>query len=118
MWCIKQVGYEYYINDTDNWHLDKDILGDENDRMYSANNCVLVPNELNVMAQTKKRNKYGKGVQYLPKRNKPYRAYVNINGKSVGLGYYSTAEEANAEYVKARQTQVNVLKEKYKVALS
>ena len=54
MWCIKQVGYEYYINDTDNWHLDKDILGDENDRMYSANNCVLVPNELNVMAQTKK----------------------------------------------------------------
>ena len=47
MWCIKQVGYEYYINDTDNWHLDKDILGDENDRMYSANNCVLVPNELN-----------------------------------------------------------------------
>ena len=113
-WCIKQVGYEYYINDTDNWHLDKDILGDENDRMYSANNCVLVPNELNVMAQTKKRNKYGKGVQYLPKRKKPYRAYININGKSVGLGYYSTSEEANAEYVKARQSQVNVLKEKYK----
>ena len=36
MWCVKQVGYEYYINDTDNWHLDKDILGDEDDRMYSA----------------------------------------------------------------------------------
>ena len=113
-WCIKQVGYEYYINDTDNWHLDKDILGDENDRMYSANSCVLVPNELNLMAQTKKRNKYGKGVQYLPNRKKPYRAYININGKSVGLGYYKTAEEANAEYVKARQAQVNVLKEKYK----
>ena len=48
------MGYEYYINDTDNWHLDKDILGDENDMMYSA------------------------------------------------------------EYVKARQAQVNVLKEKYK----
>ena len=86
-WCIKQVGYEYYINDTDNWHLDKDILGDEDDKMYSANNCVLVPNELNVMAQTKKRNKYGKGVQYQPKKKNPYRAYININGKSVGLGY-------------------------------
>ena len=59
-------------------------------------------------------SQYGKGVQYLPKRNKPYRAYININGKSVGLGYYSTAEEVNAEYVKARQSQVNVLKEKYK----
>ena len=69
------MGYEYYINDTDNWHLDKDILGDEDDRMYSANNCVLVPNELNVTAQTKK-------------RNKPYRAYININGKSVGLNLY------------------------------
>ena len=113
-WCIKQVGYEYYINDIDNWHLDKDILGDENDRMYSANNCVLVPNELNVMAQTKKRNRYGKGVQYQPKKKNPYRAYININGKSVGLGYYKTAEEANAMYVKARQAQVNVLKEKYK----
>ena len=113
-WCIKQVGYEYYINDTDNWHLDKDILGDENDKMYSANNCVLVPSELNVMAQMKKRNKYGKGVQYQPNKKNPYRAYININGKSIGLGYYSTAEEANAEYVKARQAQVNVLKERYK----
>ena len=82
--------------------------------MYSANSCVLVPNEINAMAQTKKRNKYGKGVQYQPIKKNPYRAYININGKSVGLGYYSTAEEANAEYVKARQAQVNVLKEKYK----
>ena len=113
-WCIKQVGYEYYVNDTDNWHLDKDILGDENDKMYSANSCVLVPNELNLMAQTKKRNKYGKGVQYQPIKKNPYRAYINIDGKSVGLGYYGTAEEANAEYVKARQAQVNVLKERYK----
>lgn len=112
-WCIKQVGYEYYINDTDNWHLDKDILGDENDKMYSANSCVLVPHEINAMAQTKKRNKYGKGVQYQPIKKNPYRAYINIDGKPVGLGYYSTAEEANAEYVKARQAQVNVLKERY-----
>lgn len=67
-WCIKQVGYDYYINDTDNWHLDKDILGDENDKMYSANSCVLVPHEINLMAQTRKRNKHGKGVQYLPNR--------------------------------------------------
>lgn len=113
-WCIKQVGYEYYINDTDNWHLDKDILGDENDKMYSANSCVLVPHEINLMAKTRKRNKHGKGVQYQPIKKNPYRAYININGKSIGLGYYSTAEEANAEYVKARQAQVNVLKEKYK----
>ena len=113
-WCIKQVGYGYYINDTDNWHLDKDILGDENDKMYSANNCVLVPNELNVMAQTKKRNKHGKGVQYQPNKKNPYRAYINIDGKPIGLGYHSTAEDANAEYIKARQAQVNVLKERYK----
>ena len=113
-WCIKQVGYDYYINDTDNWHLDKDILGDENDKMYSANSCVLVPHEINLMAQTRKRNKHGKGVQYFPKRKTHYRAYINIDGKPVGLGYYNTAEEANAEYIKARQAQVNVLKEKYK----
>ena len=48
------------------------------------------------------------------KRKKPYRAYININGKPVGLGYYYTAEEANAVYVKARQQQVNKLKERYK----
>ena len=113
-WCIKQVGYEYYINDTDNWHLDKDILGDENDKMYSANNCVLVPSELNVMAQMKKRNKHGKGVQYQPNKKNPYRAYINIDGKPIGLGYHSTAEDANAEYIKARQAQVNCMKEKYK----
>ena len=113
-WCIKQVGYEHYINDTDNWHLDKDILGDENDKMYSANSCVLVPHEINLMAQTRKRNKHGKGVQYQPNKKNPYRAYINIDGKPIGLGYHSTAEDANAEYVKARQAQVNVLKERYK----
>ena len=113
-WCIDQVGYEYYIDDNYRWHLDKDILGDEHNRMYCADTCVFVPHEINAMAQTSKRSKYGKGVQYLPKRKKPYRAYININGKPVGLGYYSTAEEANDEYVKARQAQVNVLKERYK----
>ena len=112
-WCIKQVGYDYYINDTDNWHLDKDILGNENDKMYSANSCVLVPHEINLMAQTNKRSKYGKGVQYFENRTKPYRAYIRIDGVSHHLGYYKTAEEANAVYIKARQSQVNVLKEKY-----
>ena len=35
------------------------------------------------------------------------------------MGYYGTAEEANTEYVKARQAQVNVLKEKklYSIAI-
>ena len=35
---------------------------------------------------------------------------TNINA----IIYSSTAEEANDEYVKARQAQVNVLKERYK----
>ena len=113
-WCIKQVGYEYYINDTDNWHLDKDILGDENNKMYSANNCVFVPHEINATGQTKKRNKYGKGVQYFDNRAKPYRAYIRIDGVSYGLGYYNTADEANEQYRKARQKQVDTLKERYK----
>lgn len=113
-WCINQVGYEYYIDEYYNFHIDKDILGDDNNRKYGASNCVFVPNAVNAMAQTNKRAKYGKGVQYFDNRVKPYRAYIRIDGVSYGLGYYHTADEANEQYRKARQKQVNTLKERYK----
>ena len=112
-WCVEQLGFNYYVDDTNNWHLDKDILGDENNRMYGAGNCLFVPYQINAMAQTNKRSKYGKGVQYFDNRVKPYRAYIRIDGVSYGLGYYYTAEEANTQYCKARQEQVNKLRDKY-----
>ena len=55
-----------------------------------------------------------KSVQFLKGKKKPYRAYINIVGKSIGLGYYYTEEEANAQYKIARHNRIDDLYLKYK----
>ena len=55
-----------------------------------------------------------KGAQFQKGRKKPYRAYININGKPIGLGYYYTEEEANVQYKIARLNRIDDLYLKYK----
>jgi len=44
---------------------------------------------------------YAKGYYYDKQRNK-YQAKINIKRKQIYLGYYDTAEEARAAYLKAK----------------
>ena len=80
--------------------------------------CLFIPQELNLMCKPTRNSSLKKGVQFLKGRKKPYRAYINIDGKSTGLGYYHTEEEANERYKIARLSRVDDLYLKYKDKLT
>lgn len=80
------------------WHLDKDILLKGN-RLYSAETCCIVPNEVNCIFNKAKgiRGKYAIGVCYDTRNNK-FMTSCQVDGKSVHLGYFSTENEAFLAY--------------------
>ena len=66
------------------------------------------------MCKPSRNSNLKKGVQFQKCKKKPYRAYINIDGKPIGLGYYYTEEEANERYKIARLNRIDDLYIKYK----
>ena len=97
---------EYNWSKDEKLNLDKDILN-KNNKIYSLENCVLVPDYINFLflKNDAKRGEYPIGVCY-NKQCKKYQAFCNINGKLKGLGYYNTIEEAFNAYKIAKKQEI------------
>ena len=97
---------EYNWNVDEKLQLDKDILYKGN-KLYSLENCVLVPNWINMLFVNNdaSRGEYPIGVCY-HKQAKKYQARCNINGKLKGLGLYSTPEQAFNAYKIAKENEI------------
>ena len=97
---------EYNWNADEKLNLDKDILN-KNNKIYSLENCILVPDYINLLftKNNAKRGEYPIGVCY-NKQSKKYQAKCNINGKKIGLGYYSTPLEAFNVYKIAKEQEI------------
>ena len=97
---------EYNWNVDEKLQLDKDILH-KGDKIYSLENCVLVPSWINLLFTKRdtKRGVYPIGVRY-HKQRKKYEARCSINGKKIGLGYYSTIKEAFNAYKQAKEQEI------------
>lgn len=91
---------ENYI---ENYHLDKDLLN-SNNKMYSKNNCVFVPQSLNnlFIDSAKARGQYKIGV-HRKKRETKYSASYRENGVLRFIGSYDSEEEAHTEYRKSKK---------------
>ena len=113
-WAKEQIGFNTYDDNGLLYHIDKDLLSEPDNLIYSKDTCLFVPLEINLMCKPSRNSSLKKGVQFLKDRKKPYRAYINIDGKSKGMGYYYTEEEANAQYKIARHNRIDVLYIKYK----
>ena len=113
-WAKEQIGFNTYDDNGLLYHIDKDLLSEPDNLMYSKDTCLFIPQDLNLMCKPSRNSNLKKGVQFQKHKKKPYRAYININGKSVGLGYYYTEEEANAQYKIARLNRIDDLYLKYK----
>ena len=113
-WTKEQIGFNTYDDNGLLYNIDKDLLSKPDNLMYSKDTCLFIPLELNLMCKPTRNSNLKKGVQFLKDRKKPYRAYINIDGKSKGLGYYYTEEEDNAQYKIARHNRIDVLYLKYK----
>ena len=116
--CDKWLCYANFLEDFEilkqeyNWskdeklNLDKDILNKGN-KIYSLENCVLVPDWINLLFTKRNANRgdYPIGVCY-NKQNKKYLARCNINGKKIGLGLYNSLEEAFNVYKVAKEQEI------------
>ena len=97
---------EYNWNVDEKLQLDKDILYKGN-KLYSLENCVLVPQWINTLfiKCDASRGEYPVGVCY-HKRDKKYQARCRINGVKKHLGYYNTIEEAFNAYKIAKENEI------------
>lgn len=113
-WCQTQTG----INSKDNkghcFELDKDILIKGN-KLYSEDTCVFVPAKINALLISCKGARGSTPVgTHLVKRTGRFAAYIQRDGKRVGLGYYDSANEAFLVYKKAKEAYIKQVAEQYK----
>lgn len=90
--------------ETQDWQdkeLDKDLIG--NGKLYSPENCVFVSRALNGFFTDcgASRGEHPIGV-YWVKRDKTYRAQVEINGKRKNLGSFANPDDAHEVWLKAK----------------
>lgn len=80
-------------------HINRDRCDNRKDNLR-----VCTMSESNMNRGVQKSNKTGiKGVAYCPSRDRvsKYRAQINVDGKRIRLGWFETAEEAQAAYKEA-----------------
>ena len=96
-----------------NWQIDKDILIKGN-KIYSPETCCFVPHEINSLLTNKSshRGNYPIGVQL--NRSGTFSARCRINGKTIYLGTYDTAEEAFQDYKKAKEQYIKEVADKWR----
>lgn len=103
-WSCNQIGYEQH-----GWELDKDLLFEGN-KIYSENNCVFIPKQLNTFISISVNcMEFPLGVSLYGKRAK-FRS--RCNGKF--LGHFSSRLEAHKVYVIEKERQARVWYERCK----
>lgn len=102
----------YYEIDGENIQLDKDILV-KNNKIYSPDTCVFVPQYINNLFKSSKENGLPVGVN-LSKNKKRYIASIRVNKKTIYLGRYDTSEEAFLVYKEAKEKEIKRVADEYK----
>lgn len=97
---------EYNWDEDIKLNLDKDILH-KNNKVYSLENCILVPDWINTLfiKSDAIRGQYPVGVSY-HKQNKKYQAQCNINGKQIRIGCYNTVKQAFNAYKITKEQEI------------
>lgn len=103
-WSRCQKGFMCFDTGGNIFQSESDLLS-FGSKTYSEDTVLYVPNSVNQLC--KPSSKFG-GIQYQSGKVKPYRSYISKFGKSTGLGYSSTVEEA---YEKSRVARVEYIKE-------
>lgn len=108
-WLDFQVFAEWYENHPYSglgYQLDKDLLT-PNNKVYSAENCTLLPQELNKILTDNHavRGYYPQGVTYDKKWGR-YQARISMDSKSKSLGWFDCPSEAYQAYKKTKERYV------------
>lgn len=105
--------YKNYKPDTMHlWHLDKDIICG-GCKIYSPDNCVFVPNEINVLFSGNNKSKKVLPIGVSAKDNK-YQATLSTYNTQNYLGFYNTPEEAFVAFKTAKEKYMKEVGDKWK----
>lgn len=100
----------YEVHYVEGWSLDKDILGEENNKVYSPQTCCYVPTEINVMFTKKSLHS---DISYY-KKYKHYLAKVNNGKDDCFIQFFNTKEEAYDAYKREKEKRIRMLAGKWK----
>lgn len=105
----------YYVVENEIMTLDKDLLSNKNNKIYSPNTCCFLPQNINnlLVKSDGIRGKYPLGVSY-DKDRKKYTSHVTKKNKRVFLGRYNTPEEAFYVYKREKEKYVKEVADQYK----
>lgn len=101
------VRENYYTVGDEQIDLDKDILVKDN-KIYGSDTAIFAPHSINTYFENLTREPI-----YLPKLEK-YKMDIFIEGKSINIGYYNTAEEAKKNYIKHKESAIMAKADIYK----
>lgn len=88
-------------NYIEGYHLDKDLLTKDN-KLYSPDTCIFIPQEINNFIITPIDHTYPIGVSL---KNARFQATISQNSRKKFLGYFNTPEEAHRAWQKAKLKQ-------------
>ena len=115
-WCSNQIGYGCVDDKGRFFHLDKDILV-KNNKTYSEETCVFIPQEVNALFTHRRTNKGNCPVGVNFNRSKGrYEAYVSVgtNKARRHLGTFKTPEEAFYAYKEVKEQHIKDVANKWK----
>ena len=108
-WLVSQSNYEKWK--LGNYQLDKDIIN-KNNKIYSKENCYLVPQNINKLFTTSKKTRGDLPIG-VSSSKKEYRASCENNTKTISLGHYPTPEEAFYIYKEYKENLIKQIADKY-----
>ncbi len=108
-WCQQQIGFH-----NQDWELDKDLLI-KNNKVYSENTCVFLPQEINTFLTKRGNNRgnYPIGVSF-DSNSKKFKAQISKGSKKIHLGLFNTPKQAYLIYKNAKEDYCKELANKYK----
>jgi len=114
-WCQTQVGLNAKDEKGRYWHLDKDILI-QNNKVYSEDTCVFVPPRINLLFVKCGRviGDFPAGVCWDNRVNKFFAQCSDGGGKSKPLGFFVSKEEAFSVYKSFKESLVKSIALTYK----
>lgn len=102
-------------NYVEGYVLDKDLLSSgKSKRMYSPDTCCFIPKALNNILQTEKKSRQIEGMKrFYNKSHGRFEPKMCINGKTVGLGWCDTEEEAIEVYKNEKKKLIDKVAKEY-----
>lgn len=107
-WCLNQVGF-----DSLDFQLDKDLLRKEG-KFYSENNCLFLPQEINLLLTTGKaaRGDFPIGVRREGNKYRSEGTFGSFHKRYLGL--FPTAKEAFIRYKQVKEAYIKFKAEQWK----